>query len=632
VTIWKEGESYEVRSLDNGSTMTCPLNAATTGEASVVVYAKNFKPYTGVVEVVPQATYCGYFSHIIDDDGAGQSSGNGDGVINPGETIELNVSLKNFGTVTATGVQCEVEVLDAKEWVTVTQDLSAYDDIGGSVVEAGIDDFVFSVAGGCPDGTEIVLGLTAAGNEGTWVSEARMAVGAPVLTYFSVTVGDGGDGVLDPGETATLTVSLSNFGPQDATSVAGTLVGPTGGLTVTDGAGSWGTVPSGGMATNAGNTFSVSAAAGVAVGHEFTMLIDLTGDDGLSQFVVFPLVVGTPTSSDPLGPDSHGYFCYDDTDTGYGEAPTYSWVEIDPTYGGSGSDVGLGYDEVTDLPLPFTFRYYGQDYDAIAVCGNGDVGMGGAPAWEWQPRNTTIPSPLGPDAMIAPFWDNLFPDDPDTTGGAGEVYTKDMGDGRFVVEWSRVGTAYENGGNTQTFELILYDQDFYTTLTGDGEILFQYHTIADSDTHNYATVGIENPTQSDGLLVTFYGILATEMAPLASGRAIKFTPDPPDAFPATDVPDVSLNGVVLEKNRPNPFNPVTALSYCIPARGRVELSVYDVAGRRVATLVDGEVGGGYHEAVWDGRSNSGKSVASGIYFARLSAAGETRTRKMILLK
>lgn len=632
VIVWKEGESYEVRSLDNGHTMSCPLNASTTGTAYVTVYAKNYKPYTGTVTVDAPSTYCGHFSHTIDDDGAGQSSGNGDGVINPGETIELGIGLKNYGTVTATGVQCEAEVINPREWVTVTQNLSAYDDIPGGLVEAGTDDFVLSIADGCPDGTEIVVELRATGNEGTWESECRMTVGAPVLTYLAVTVNDGGDGVLDPGEAATLTVSLANGGPEDATSVVGTLVGPGSGLTVTDETGSWGTVTSGSVASNAGNTFSVSAAADVAVGHEFTMLIDLTGDDGLSQFVVFPLVVGTPTSSDPLGPDDYGYFCYDDTDTGYGEAPSYSWVEIDPNYGGTGADVGLGYEEVTDLALPFTFRYYGQGYDTIAVCSNGDVGMGGAPVWEWQPRNTTIPSPLGPDAMIAPFWDNLYPDDPDTLGGTGEVYTKDMGDGRFVVQWSRVGTAYENGGNTQTFELVLYDQDIYATLTGDGEILFQYHTIADTDTHNYATVGIENPTQSDGLLVSFFSILSNEAAPLAAGRAIKFTTDPPDAYPATGVEEAALERVVLEQNRPNPFNPVTVMRFAVPARGKVELSVYDVAGRRVATLVDGEVDGGYHDAVWNGTTDAGDGVATGIYFARFSAFGEERTQKMILLK
>jgi hypothetical protein len=632
VIVWKPGDSYEVRSLDNGHTITCPLNASTTGTAYVTVYAKNYKPYTGTVMVTAPSTYCGYFSHVIDDDGVGGSSGNGDGVINPGETIELNVGLKNYGTVTATDVQCEVEVINPREWVTVTQDLSAYDDIPGSLVEPGVDDFEISIAGGCPDGTEIVVELTASGSEGTWESECRMTVGAPALTYLSVVVGDGGDGVLDPGETATLTVALGNSGPLDATSVVGTLVGPTSGLTVTDANGVWGTVSSGGATTNAGNKFSVSAASNVAVGHEFTMLINLAGDDGLSQFVVFPLVVGTPTSSDPLGPDDYGYFCYDDTDTGYGEAPSYSWVEIDPNYGGSGTDVGLGYDEVTDLPLPFTFRYYGRDYNTVAVCSNGDLGMGGAPEWEWQPRNQIIPSPLGPDAMIAPFWDELFPVDPDTIGGAGEVYTKDMGDGRFVVQWSRIGTGYYNGGNTQTFECILYDQDVYSTLTGDGEMLFQYHTIADADTHNYATVGIENPTQSDGLLVTFYSILADEMAPLAAGRAIKFTTDPPDPFPSTGVEEAAVAGVVLEGNRPNPFNPMTTIRYAVPARGKVELSVYDVAGRRVATLVEGEVEAGSHAAVWNGTTDSGEAVATGVYFARLSAAGETRTQKMILLK
>ena len=181
-------------------------------------------------------------------------------------------------------------------------------------------------------------------------------------------------------------------------------------------------------------------------------------------------------------------------------------------------------------------------------------------------------------------------------------------------------------------QLILYDPSQYSTSTGDGEILCQYHTIADTDTHNYATVGIENPTQSDGLLCSFFSILATEMAPLAAGRAIKFTTDPPDPFPSTDVADVALKGVVLEKNRPNPFNPATAIRYATPARGRVELSVYDIAGRRVATLVDGEVDGGHHDAIWDGTSDSGENVASGIYFCRMQAGEYAETIKMSFLR
>jgi hypothetical protein len=632
VIVWKEGQSYQVRRLEGGKNIYVPLNATTTGTAYVTVNATNYKPYAGTVTVSQQATTVGWFAHTCDDDAVAPSSGNGDGIVNPSERIELSVTLKNYGTAAANAVTCQLLSRSPSGIQLVDAD-AAYGNIAAGGTATGDAPFVFQVPGGLAEGTELVFWLKAASGANSWTSELRIVVGAPELSFASVVVNDGGNGVLDPGEAATLTVTLSNGGRLAATSLAGTLVGPPSGLTVTDASGSWGTIAAGGAGSNAANTFSVTAAAGVAIGHEFTMVVNLTGAGGLSQFVLFPIVVGTPTSDDPLGPDTYGYYCYDDTDAGYGEGPTYSWVEIDPTYGGSGTDLALGYESITNVALPFTFRYYGQDFNTIAVCSNGDVGLGGAPSWEHQPRNSIIPCPLGPDAMIAPFWDDLFPSDPDSVGGTGKVLTKSLTGGRFVVEWSRIGTAYENGGNTQTFELVLYDPAQYATATGDGEILFQYHTIADSDPDNRATVGIENLDQSDGVLYSFWGIRPAAAAALASGRAIKFTTDPPDAFPSTGVPGDGTPGrVVLENVRPNPFNPMTVITYGVPERTTVELAVFDVAGRRVATLASGQVGGGMHEAVWTGTNDRGEDVASGVYFCRLTALGEEHSLKMVLMK
>jgi flagellar hook assembly protein FlgD len=64
----------------------------------------------------------------------------------------------------------------------------------------------------------------------------------------------------------------------------------------------------------------------------------------------------------------------------------------------------------------------------------------------------------------------------------------------------------------------------------------------------------------------------------------------------------------------------------------VELVVYDVRGARVRTLVSGEVSGGRHEVVWDGRDDHGTLVSSGVYFYRMVQRGYTNTKKMLLLK
>ncbi|MFH1278829.1 MAG: Ig-like domain-containing protein [Candidatus Eisenbacteria bacterium] len=88
----------------------------------------------------------------------------------------------------------------------------------------------------------------------------------------------------------------------------------------------------------------------------------------------------------------------------------------------------------------------------------------------------------------------------------------------------------------------------------------------------------------------------------------------------------------LYANRPNPFNPATTIRFDLPREERVTLFVYDVSGRRVATLADGRFGPGAFERVWRGVDESGRSAGSGVYFARLRAGDFAAVRKMVLLK
>ncbi len=104
-----------------------------------------------------------------------------------------------------------------------------------------------------------------------------------------------------------------------------------------------------------------------------------------------------------------------------------------------------------------------------------------------------------------------------------------------------------------------------------------------------------------------------------------------------DVPEGGLAAprtLVLEQNVPNPFNPVTTIAFSVPdGVERARLCVYNIAGGRVATLIDGPVIGGRQSVVWDGRDSAGNRVASGVYFVRLEAAAMApRERKVVLLK
>jgi subtilisin family serine protease len=89
----------------------------------------------------------------------------------------------------------------------------------------------------------------------------------------------------------------------------------------------------------------------------------------------------------------------------------------------------------------------------------------------------------------------------------------------------------------------------------------------------------------------------------------------------------------LGASQPNPFNPVTTMTFDVPAPGgEVEIAIFDVKGAKVRTLVQGRHDAGTHSATWTGRGDSGEPVASGVYFVRMTAPSFTQTRKVVLLK
>ncbi len=90
---------------------------------------------------------------------------------------------------------------------------------------------------------------------------------------------------------------------------------------------------------------------------------------------------------------------------------------------------------------------------------------------------------------------------------------------------------------------------------------------------------------------------------------------------------------VLEQNYPNPFNPSTTISYGLSAASCVTLKVFDIVGREVATLVDGEMrSAGRHMVRWDGTTLTGRQVASGVYFYQLTTGTGTQIKRAVVLR
>jgi hypothetical protein len=97
-------------------------------------------------------------------------------------------------------------------------------------------------------------------------------------------------------------------------------------------------------------------------------------------------------------------------------------------------------------------------------------------------------------------------------------------------------------------------------------------------------------------------------------------------------PTVVPKAFALKQNSPNPFNPVTRVSFDLPKASDVRVSVFNVLGQHVKDLVDEYKEAGSYEVIWDGTDNYGASVASGIYFYRIKTSEFSDTKKMLLLK
>ncbi len=88
----------------------------------------------------------------------------------------------------------------------------------------------------------------------------------------------------------------------------------------------------------------------------------------------------------------------------------------------------------------------------------------------------------------------------------------------------------------------------------------------------------------------------------------------------------------LEQNYPNPFNPTTTIAFTLPVKVHTNLSIFNLRGKLVRTLVNEVLTEGQKQAEWDGRDARGNPVTSGVYFYRLEAGSKVMTRKMVLIK
>jgi hypothetical protein len=443
----------------------------------------------------------------------------------------------------------------------------------------------------------------------------------PELVMTGIVIDDAagdGDGRLDPGETVNLSYGLGNLNPATATGVAG-MLSTTDPLTpISDASGTWPDIPTLEMRDNTADPFVVSSAANSPWGRIVSATLAVNaGPDGFGKSYTVTIPVGSP--NDPIGADGYGYYAYEDCDDS-APSPVYSWTEVSPLLGGTGTLVNVGDDATTSMDMPFPFKYYGTVFTRISICSNGWVAMGNTSVS--TNANTGIPDTGGPPNMIAAFWCDLDP----VAAGGGKIYRYyDATGHRFIIEWSGVEHYSDAGtGLPETFQIILLDPAYHATPTGDGNVIVQYALVNDA---SICTAGIENAAQTIGIQYLYTSELNPAATGLTAGRAIRFTTLGPSS--ASVDHGAPRPQTVMLQARPNPARGGTHIHFDLLASGPVALRIFGPDGALIRTLVDGPLPAGPGMVEWDGCSDRGQAVPSGVYFYQLKGPGFDVSRKIV---
>jgi hypothetical protein len=619
---------YTVANTDQNGNAMLNITPTSVGELLIAVRGETVIPFEGTMQVVAGVENIGLEGDPIVTD----LDGNDDGLINPNENCSITFTLKNYGTQLANNVTATLSLPDSiNEVQIITTTPISFGNIGPNQTVTG-SPFQFYIKPECPVGMTIPFELDVASSTSNWIYYRNEIVHGCQLAYTESYIDDDGNILknyrMDPGETVKVILNIKNAGDDIAPDIAGVLRSTDQYITILDSVGTFSTLLPDSSTINDQDYFVVKISSDCPPQYEAQYSVVLSTQNGLypySKTVPFMIPVAMPSGYDPTGPDLGGYYAYSSDDILFEQSPQYDWVEINGI--GNLFPRPSGISNLTQtVTLPFNFKYYENNFSQVRISTDGWIALGSGT--QVAPDNFPLPHQDDINNMVCVFWDDLFSTYSNETGKI--YYYNDAVNHRFIIEWDNVRHAVDTL-NTETFQILLLDPGYYPTQTGNGEIICQYKIVEEPGA---STIGTEDYTETKGLQYAFDGIYDVTATEVRNEYAIKFTTNTPTVVSVEDG-DETFNlpdNYVLEQNYPNPFNPETRINYSIPEQAYVKLCIYDINGILVKTLYEGNQSAGRYQTVWDGESNSGVKVGSGVYFYRILANSFIQTRKMILLK
>ncbi len=618
---------------ESGTTEIIITPILNAGMADIVVTKPQYQPIIEQVQVAPLEGPYVILSSFEPHD-------NNNNIPEYNEAIILDTDLENVGTENATNINITLSTTD--NYITITDADETVALITAGEIVSLIDAFAFDVADNIPDQHSPSFTLEMVGNEGTWTSQFIITFNAPSLEAGTMVIADsGGDGVLDPGETATLSFPILNIGNATSEDIVAELTSASPDLiTVIEG-----TFNMAGLEIGEENiaSFDIEVADDATLGMIATLGLMITSGGYASAFPYYPsiglIMENFETGDFSLFDWQMGAYGWEIDDANAYEG-TYCAKSTTISHNQTAS-ISVTMDIDPDGEISFYRKVSSESggsnyfYDGLVFYINGME----QDKWQGEVAWSQVSFPVTAGTDVEFKW--TYEKDDSVSSGS------DCG---WIDE---IVFPAAGGGDAPIISLSTEEIDFGDVSVGETAIeqltIFNLGTVELNGIitapEGFSSEFTDYSVEAGGELVIDIEFAPTE-AIAYSGDLVITSNDPNQAEVTVALSGTGVstgNGLdliptvtELTGNYPNPFNPTTKINFSLKADSKVSLSIYNVRGQKVKTLVKNNMPAGWHSIVWNGRDDNGKSVSSGIYFSRFDAADDdgdyTSIKKMILLK
>ena len=605
---------------------------------SVSIIAHNKNHFESEIVVITDEPYVIFESYSVND-----PLGNGNSIPDFGESITLDMTLQNVGTITADGVTAVLSAED--DYISITTDSSTFGDMAAQQAVTIPDAFAIDIADNVPDQHNVMFTIVASGvAQSDWTSTFNMTINAPELFSNSFVVSDvsgNNNGVIDPGEDVNLIISVENNGHANSPATFVHLTCDNSDITIEDDLLEVGQIAA---QNNTNAIFEISADPTIQIGTSITFELSVISgsyefntsfskrigiiveDFESGDFSVFPWEFAGNADWTISGEAHEGLF---GTKSGYISAWATSSLIIE-----------------------------------VNVFSNGDISFWKRVSCEDDPNNNFDYLSFLIDGIEQERWDGEVAWSEDSYPVSAGVHT---------FEWKYFKDGYVNSGQDCAWvdyivfpalsmtspPIINVNPTFVNKELGinqTGEEIIELTNIG-GEILNYTITLVESPEwleidpasgslasgEMDEITLSF-DTNGLEAGQYTSSMLIEDGLGEETTVPIIlNVTATGINGNLptvteLNGNYPNPFNPTTNIKFSLKADSKVSLMIYNIRGQKVKTLVEDDMQAGYHSVVWNGTDESGKNVSSGVYFSRFDSADRndggryTSVKKVILLK